>query len=121
MDSEPAGEVDLADAIKALRDALIQAMWDGQHSRIRFRMDPVELTVNVGVTRTGGGTAGVKWHILTLAGERSRRLESAQALKLRLTPVLLDENGDVALSEMLVGDQSDREPTAMERPAPDPA
>jgi Trypsin-co-occurring domain 2 len=121
MDSDPAGEVDLADAIRALRDALIQAIWDGRHSRIRFQMDPVDLTVNVGVTRTGGGTAGVKWHILTVAGERSRRLESAQTLKLRLTPVLLDENGDVALGEMLVADRADSESAAMERPAPDPA
>jgi len=48
---EPAEGVDLADAIGALRDALIQAMWDGQHSRVRFRVEPVDLTVHVGAGR----------------------------------------------------------------------
>ena len=121
MEDEPTGAVDLADAIKALRDALVQAMWDGQHSRIRFRIEPVELTVNVGVTHTGTGTAGVKWHILTVAGERSRQLQSAQTLKLRLTPALLDESGEVIPGEIFIADQTYSKPTPEERPAPDSA
>jgi NTP-dependent ternary system trypsin peptidase co-occuring protein len=123
MDTEPAEGIDLADAIKALRDALVRAMWDGQRSRVRFRVDPVELTVNVAVTRRGGGTAGVKWHILTFAGERSRQLESAQMLKLRLKPVLFDESGgEMELSELLISDRADGESAEEEdRPVPDPA
>ncbi len=36
--------VDLADAIGALRDALVRAMWDSRSSRVRFRVEPVDLT-----------------------------------------------------------------------------
>jgi hypothetical protein len=60
---------------------------------VRFRVEPVELTVQVGVTRSGKGSAGVKWHILTLGGERSRETTTVQTLTLRLTPVLYDVHG----------------------------
>ena len=107
------GGVDLADAIEALRGVLVQAMWDGQKSRVRFRVEPVELTVQVGVIRTGKGAAGVKWHILTAGGERSRRLESTQTLRIRLTPVLFDETGrELAIAEQLVIDRVGDETSA---------
>jgi hypothetical protein len=112
-------KIDLADAIKALRDALVQAMWDGQRSQIRFRIEPVELTVNVEATRTGAGTGGVNWHILTLTGERSRQLQSAQTLKLWLTPVFLDGTGNEIGGELLVVDRANGESSgAGERPLP---
>lgn len=92
-DSEQDGWVELSDAIKALRRELTKAWCDGERQRIRFRAEPVELTVQVGVTRTGKGSAGVKWHILALGGERSRETVMTQELKLRLAPVLYDEHG----------------------------
>jgi len=120
---EPADKVDLADAIEALRAALVQAMRGGEHSRVRFRVEPVELTVHVGVTRTGTGSAGVRWHVLTLGGERSRQAEATQTLKVRLAPVFFDEGGrEMASGEQLVTDQVGDESLAEEdRPSPDPA
>jgi hypothetical protein len=107
------GGVDLADAIEALREALVQAMWDGQKSRVRFRVEPVELTVQVGVTRTGKGAAGVKWHILTMGGERSHQLESLQTLKIRLAPFLFDDTGrELTAAEQLVIDHVGHEASA---------
>jgi hypothetical protein len=121
--AEKAGDVDLADAIGALRDALVRAMWDGQHSRVRFRIKPVDLTVNVGVTQTGSGTAGVKWHILALGGERSRQTEATQTLRIQLVPVLFDENGvEMAPGEQLITDKASGEAlTPGDYPSPDPA
>ena len=118
-----AGSVDLADAIEALRAALVQAMCDSEHSRVRFRVEPVELTVHVGVTRTGTGTAGVKWHILALGGERSRQAESTQTLKIQLTPIIFDERGDeIPPDEQLIGDQACNESPVDEAfLSPDPA
>lgn len=120
---EPADKVDLADAIEALRAALVQAMQGGKHSRVRFQVEPVELTVHVGVTRTGTGSAGVKWHILTIGGERSRQAEAAQTLKVRLAPVFFDERGnEMAPGEQLVTDQVGDESLVEEGlPSPDPA
>ena len=54
----PAGAVPLSAAIAALRDELTQAWWDGQHRSVRFKPSPVELTLQVAVTREGKGTGG---------------------------------------------------------------
>jgi hypothetical protein len=120
---EIVGAVDLADAIGALRDALVQAIWDGQNSRIRFRVEPVDLTVRVGVTRTGTGIAGVKWHILTLGGERSRESEIMQTLKVRLAPVLFDENGieRPEAEQLIAGRAGDELQAPEDRPSSEPA
>lgn len=122
-DDETGGTVELADAIEALRDALVRAWWDGQRSRVRFRVEPVELTVQVGVTKTGKGAAGVKWYVLTLGGERSRETETTQTLKVRLAPVLFDDHGRLlADTEQLVADQeAGVHAAASDRPTQEPA
>jgi hypothetical protein len=122
-DNEASGTVELADAIEALRDALVRAWWDGQRSRVRFRVEPVELTVQVGVTKIGKGAAGVKWHVLALGGERSRERETTQTLKLRLAPILFDDQGRLlADTEQLVTDRETRvSPVAGDRPTQEPA
>jgi Trypsin-co-occurring domain 2 len=92
-DDAPDGWVDLSVAIAALRRDLAAAWWDGENKRIRFKVEPVELTVEAGVTKKGTGQAGVKWHILTLGGERSRENSTTQKLNLKLTPVFYDSQG----------------------------
>jgi len=71
------GGVELSEAIEALRTALVAAWWDGQGRRVRFRLEPVEFTVQAGVTRMGRGAAGVRWHVMT--GLSSRPVENAFA------------------------------------------
>ena len=100
--------VGLPEAIESLRADLAAAWWDGKQRRVRFRVEPVELTVHVGVTRTGKGAAGVKWHVLTLGGERSREEVTTQTLKLRLAPVLFDEQGNqMPQGEQFISDRDD--------------
>jgi hypothetical protein len=122
-DAEGPG-VELSAAIEALRSALVRAWWDGSNSRVRFRVAPVELTVQVGVTRTGSGAAGIKWHVLNLGGERSKEAATTQTLVLQLTPVLFDEHGvELAAAEQLISDHEPdprAEPDGMGRPAPEP-
>jgi hypothetical protein len=102
------GWVGLPEAIESLRADLAAAWWDGRQHRVRFRVDPVELIVQVGVTKTGKGAAGIKWQILTLGGERSKEVATTQTLKLRLTPVLFDDQGKkLAKNEQLVSDRDD--------------
>jgi hypothetical protein len=105
-EDDATGWIDLSEAIEALRAALVAAWWDGQGRRVRFKLEPVELTVQAGVTRTGKGAAGIKWHVLSLGGERSREAATTQTLKLRLAPVLFDAQGNVlAEAEQLISDQ----------------
>jgi hypothetical protein len=114
------GWVDLSDAIAALRRDLSNAWWDGRNKRVRFKVEPVELTVQVGVTRTGKGQAGVKWHILALGGERSRENTATQTLRLRLAPVFYDDGGRrLADGDQLISDEESF-PADLEYPRDDP-
>jgi hypothetical protein len=90
------GWVGLREAILGLRADLTAALWDGENSRIRFKVEPIELTLEVGVTGQGKTEAGVRWHIITLGGELSRQKVATQTLKLKLTPVVFADNGEPA-------------------------
>lgn len=117
-DDAPDGWVNLSAAIAALRRDLAAAWWDGQNKRVRFKVEPVELTVEVGVTKKGTGQAGVKWHILTIGGERSRKNATTQTLNLKLTPVFYDEHGKrLADGNQLISGQDifAGKPTELER------
>lgn len=107
-DAAPDGWVDLSTAIAALRRDLARAWWDGRNQRVRFKVEPVEMTVQAGVTRTGKGQAGVKWHILTLGGEKSKETAVTQTLRLRLAPVFYAEDGQLlAEQEQAVSDEDE--------------
>jgi hypothetical protein len=104
------GWVALPDAIESLRSALAAAWWDGKQRRVRFKVEPVELTMQVGLTQTGKGAAGIHWHVLALGTERSRETASTQTLKLRLTPVLFDAYGNALDdAEQFISDAGDPE------------
>lgn len=116
-DGSPSG-VELSEAIEALRSALVRAWWDSQGQRVRFKVEPVELTVQVGVTRAGKGSAGVRWHVISIGGELSRESVSTQTLTLRLAPVLFDQQGNVlAEAEQLISDR-ESPPGAVARDEP---
>jgi hypothetical protein len=100
--------VELSEAIRALRTALRAAWLGGEGERIRFAVEPVELTLQAGVTRVAKGAAGIRWHVLTLGGDRSRESVSTQTLKLRLMPILLDEGGQpMPTSQQLIFGQDE--------------
>ena len=103
----------LSDAIEALRDDLAKAWWDGQNNRVRFKVEPVELTVQFGVTKTGEGSAGIKWHILTLGGTRKNENATTQVLKLRLQPQFYDADG--RRLPPVISDRDDDEPSKDQR------
>jgi Trypsin-co-occurring domain 2 len=115
-DAADADWVGLPEAIESLRADLAKAWWDGKKGRVRFRVEPVELTVQIGVTRTGTGSAGIKWHILTLGGQRSREAVTTQTLKLQLSPVLFDDSGnELPEAEQLISDRDDDDDEAVVR------
>src|SRR5262245_33710230 len=89
----PKGAVPLAEAIAALRNELLRAWWD-RDKHLRFKPAPIELTLQVAITSTGKGTAGVKWWLIELGGELSRQSVVTQTVKLTLDPKLFDEQGE---------------------------
>ncbi|WP_132126055.1 trypco2 family protein [Actinocrispum wychmicini] len=101
MDDAVAG---LADAIDALRLELYEAYARGDGQGIGFRVNPIELTLQVVVTKIGGGKIG--WGVL----QAGARLESAttQTLKLQLQPIQQNFREDPV--DLIVADQAQNEP-----------
>jgi hypothetical protein len=97
--------VGLADAIAALRQELLAAIDEGKGSRMQFRLAPVELSLQVTVSREAEGKIG--WKVLGLGGALSSA--ATQTLKLTLEPVWRKEDGSY-VSDFAIASQDDRMP-----------
>jgi hypothetical protein len=111
-DEAVAGRVGLSEAIQSLRSELVDAMSHAPNVGLRFQPGPVELTLEVAVTTSGGGEAGIKWWLIEAGVSASRSSVTTQTLKLSLQPVFLDGNGemlDVLVSGIEEPDQGARD------------
>lgn len=81
--------VGLADAIEALRDELTDAMNRGAGKPMRFTLEPIELTVEVVVTKDAHGKIG--WQVLEFGGSVEK--ERTQTLKVKLSPLWQKADG----------------------------
>jgi hypothetical protein len=97
--------VGLADAIEALRGELMTAAAAGEGQAMRFSIEPVELTVQVAVTKDANGKIG--WAIFEAGGGYEN--VTTQTLTLRLEPLWLREDGtltsDFAISSPVSPDE----------------
>ncbi len=60
----------------------------GETSELRFEVGPIELEVNVGVQREGGGGAKLRFWVIELGGDAKATSSSTQRLKLTLKPTV---------------------------------
>jgi hypothetical protein len=92
-------DVDLSEAIEALRESLKTSIQSGKGDWMQFVLDPIELEVEAVVTKDANGKVG--WKII----EESGGYESAktQRLKLRLTPMWRTPDG-VLVRDFTVAD-----------------
>jgi len=97
--------VGLAEAIAALRQELTAAMAEGSEADMKFRLAPVELSMQAAVTKDASGKIG--WHVLGLGGSYSS--ESTQTLKLRLEPSWKQRDGSYS-SDFVISDQGPAAP-----------
>jgi len=97
--------VGLADAIRALRQELMEAIAEGEGMPMQFRLAPIELSLQIAVTKEAQGKIG--WHILALGG--SYESATTQMLKLRLDPVRVGEDGSVS-NDFTISDQAEQAP-----------
>jgi hypothetical protein len=93
--------IGLAAAIAALREELVLALEAGEGADMRFRLAPIELSLQVAVTREGEGKIG--WKVIGLGG--SYESATTQVLKLRLEPLWRHGDGSYT-SDFVVGDQT---------------
>jgi hypothetical protein len=97
--------VGLSSAIAALRAELLQAIDAADDPRMRFRLDPIELSLQVAVTKEANGKIG--WQILGLGS--SYESATTQTLKLRLEPLWQQSDGSYT-TDFLVADQDTQLP-----------
>lgn len=92
--------IGLAGAIDALRTELADAVSRGHGERMRFRIEPIELSMQVVVTKQADGRIG--WGALGIGG--SYDAATTQTLKLRLQPLWELADGTVS-EDFTVADQ----------------
>jgi hypothetical protein len=97
--------VGLTEAIGALRQELLAAMDEGKDAAMRFRLAPVELSMQVAVTKETNGKVG--WHVLGLGASHSSG--TTQTLKLQLEPVWRKDDGSYT-GDFTIADQGSEEP-----------
>jgi hypothetical protein len=97
--------VGLAEAIAALRKELLAAVDEGKDAAMRFRLAPVELSMQVAVEKEAGGKIG--WHVLGLGASYSSA--TTQTLALRLEPVWRKVDGSYT-SDFTIADQNAEPP-----------
>jgi Trypsin-co-occurring domain 2 len=79
--------VGLAEAIKALRTELGQAMAEGSGQDIHFRLGPIEMEFQLEIENKFGGEAGIKFWVVTVGGSGSHTRGRTHRVALSLVPV----------------------------------
>jgi Trypsin-co-occurring domain 2 len=91
----------LADAVRALRTEILQAINEGSQQWMRFSLEPIELTLQAVVTKEGDGKIG--WKILEFGGKYQS--EVTQTVKLTLKPVWFRPDGTSTTDFTIAGGQ----------------
>jgi hypothetical protein len=106
--------IPLADAIRALREELEDAVAESTDKAIRFVAGPVEFEFEAVVSRESGGGGKVSFKLLGIGAEASLsgKLsgQRVQKLKIVLKPVDAQGKGDVLISRRRRGTAT-KEPT----------
>ncbi|MFT2017634.1 trypco2 family protein [Streptomyces sp. 796.1] len=77
-------EIGLARAIQGLRAELAEAMADGEHEAIKFRIESISLDLQVAVENAEEGHAGLKFWLVSADGGASSTTTTTHALSLQL-------------------------------------
>jgi hypothetical protein len=104
--------VGLAEAIATLREELLTAVDEGKDKAMRFRLAPVDLSLQVAITKEADGKIG--WKVLGLGG--SYTSVTTQTLGLRLEPVWRHDDGSYT-SDFTIADQRPQPPHFGPQPA----
>lgn len=91
-------EIGLADAIRELRQELTRAIAEGEGESLRFKPGPIELELQLEIGREGGGSAEIKWFVVSASGEGKVTRASTHTVKLTLEPLPDEGGGDVRIS-----------------------
>jgi hypothetical protein len=91
--------IPLAKAIGDLRAELLAALREGAGQELQFRLKPIELELQLAVTKGSAGDAAVKFWVVELGAKGSYERGTTHTLKLTLEPVGRDGSSEVKISE----------------------
>jgi hypothetical protein len=72
----------------------------GKDEEVRFALGPVELELQVEVSKEAGGEAGIAFWLVTIGGKGSRTSTTTHTVKLSLSPVSATGEGLVVHSQV---------------------
>ncbi|MEW2077814.1 trypco2 family protein [Streptomyces sp. NPDC012403] len=82
--------VGLAEAVRAVRRELAEAVADGDGTDVRFDVGPVELEFTVDVRKEQGADGGVRVWVLSAGGKGTKTSGTTHRMLVSLTPVTGD-------------------------------
>ena len=93
-------KLSLSTMIQYLRKEIEIAQENASASNIKFTMGEVEMELNVEISASEKGKAGVKFWIIEAGGELANSNKAAHKIKIKMTPTLINdsERDDVTLS-----------------------
>lgn len=91
-------DLKLSEMIEALRVELAAAAEAGNGQALRFEVGPIELEVEIAVTKTTTGNAGVEFWVVKAGAERERADAVTHRVKVTLSPMRTDNSGPVQVS-----------------------
>ncbi|MEU9121087.1 trypco2 family protein [Streptomyces sp. NPDC048506] len=91
-------DIELADLLTSLRSEINRARIDAAGEDVRFRVNSIDLEVQVEVEKSGEAGAGVKFWVLSIGGKGSAKSTQTHVVKLSLTAET-DTGGPVLTSD----------------------
>lgn len=83
---ETDGDLDLADAVRAIRRELKSAMEEGRDEELRLRLGPVELELQLEIARATGVEGDVRVWVASIGGRKSSAVTKTHTIRLTLHP-----------------------------------
>jgi hypothetical protein len=80
------GEIELSDAISALRGQLTKALAEGEGEMIRLAAEKIELELQVAATKSADAKVEIKWWLIEAGGGGAAAKTATQTVKLTLVP-----------------------------------
>ncbi|WP_236047901.1 trypco2 family protein [Streptacidiphilus fuscans] len=104
--TNPEDPIDLADAITAIRDQLVDAAGRGAGADIGFEVGPIELEFTVALKRDARAKGGVRAWVFSVDGEVGEAYDRTHRVAVTLTPKSRTTGGSLEVGNHTAPDLS---------------
>ncbi|MEV1008196.1 trypco2 family protein [Streptomyces sp. NPDC049881] len=78
-------DIELADLLASLRSEIGRARLDAEGADVRFRIDSIDLELQVAVERTAEADAGVRFWVVSLGGKGAAKSAETHVVRIGLS------------------------------------